>query len=53
MTVHKSDTDKPTKKSDDKQGLVVEFIQFLLKIGLFNKNIVKSMINNKDIFMWK
>ena len=44
-------TEKPVKKSDDKQGLFVEFIQFLMKIGMFNKNVVKSMLSNKEIFM--
>ena len=46
-----NETEKPVKKSDDKQGLFVEFIQFLMKIGMFNKNIVKSMLSNKEIFM--
>ena len=32
--------DEPIEKSDDKQGLFVEFIQFLIKIGMFNKNVV-------------
>ena len=47
--VQHSQTDK--KKSDDKQGLFVEFIQFLIKIGMFNKNVVMSMLSNKEIFM--
>ena len=46
-----NETEKNVKKSDDKQGLFVEFIQFLMKIGMFNKNIVKSMLSNKEIFM--
>ena len=50
-TVDKSETDKHIKNSDDKQGLFVEFIQFLIKIGMFNKNVVMSMLSNKDIFM--
>ena len=48
---NQSETEKPVKKSDDKQGLFVEFIQFLMKIGMFNKNIVQSMLSNKEIFM--
>ena len=43
--------DTVENKSEDKQGLFVEFIQFLIKIGMFNKNIVKSMLSNKHIFM--
>ena len=43
--------DTTEKPSDDKQGLFVEFIQFLIKIGMFNKNVVKSMLTNKEIFM--
>ena len=35
-----SENEKSVKKSDDKQGLFVEFIQFLMKIGMFNKNVV-------------
>ena len=46
-----NETEKPVNKSDDKQGLFVEFIQFLMKIGMFNKNIVQSMLSNKEIFM--
>ena len=49
-SVVQSKTEKPVKKSDDKQGLFVEFIQFLMKIGMFNKNIVQSMLSNKEIF---
>ena len=49
--VQHSQTDKPIEKSDDKQGLFVEFIQFLIKIGMFNKNVVMSMLSNKEIFM--
>ena len=50
-SVVQNETEKPVKKSDDKQGLFVEFIQFLMKIGMFNKSVVKSMLSNKDIFM--
>lgn len=35
----------------DKQSLFVEFIQFLIKIGMFNKKIVNSMLVNKEIFL--
>ena len=45
-------TEAPVKSNDkDKQGLFVEFIQFLIKIGMFNKNIVNSLLSNKEIFM--
>ena len=37
--------------SKEKQGLFVEFIQFLIRIGMFNKNTVISMLNNKDLFL--
>ena len=37
--------------SQEKQGLFVEFIQFLIRIGMFNKNTVISMLNNKDLFL--
>ena len=37
--------------SPEKQGLFVEFIQFLIRIGMFNKNTVISMLNNKDLFL--
>ena len=37
--------------SREKQGLFVEFIQFLIRIGMFNKNTVISMLNNKDLFL--
>ena len=46
-----NETEKPVKKSDDKQGLFVEFIQFLMKIGMFNKNVVQSLLSNKEIFL--
>ena len=49
--VVESETEKPAKRSDDKEGLFVEFIQFLMKIGMFNKNVVHSMLSNKEIFM--
>ena len=39
--------------SKEKQGLFVEFIQFLIRIGMFNKNTVISMLNNKDLFLWR
>jgi len=50
-TVKKTETDKHAKNSDDKQGLFVEFIQFLIKIGMFNKNVVMGMLTNKDLFI--
>ena len=50
--VIQNETEKPVKRSEYKPGLFVEFIQFLMKIGMFNKNIVKSMLSNKEIFMW-
>ena len=37
--------------SKEKQSLFVEFIQFLIRIGMFNKNVVLSMLNNKDLFL--
>ena len=37
--------------SKEKQGLFVEFIQFLIRIGMFNKNTVISMLNNRDLFL--
>ena len=37
--------------SEEKQGLFVEFIQFLIRIGMFNKNVVISMLKNKDLFL--
>ena len=39
------------RMSREKQGLFVEFIQFLIRIGMFNKNTVISMLNNKDLFL--
>ena len=35
----------------DKQGLFVEFIQFLIKIGMFNEQVVMSMLSNKELFL--
>ena len=51
ISIHHSQADKHIEKSDDKQGLFVEYIQFLIKIGMFNKNVVMSMLSNKEIFM--
>ena len=51
--VQHSQTDKPIEKSYDKQGLFVEYIQFLIKIGMFNKNVVMSMLSNKEICIWQ
>jgi len=34
----------------DKKGLFVEFIKFLIKIGMFNKDTVLTLLNNKDFF---
>merc|ERR1711872_418131 len=49
--IEKNQKHKSEENSGDKQGLFVEFIQFLIKIGMFNKNIVRSMLSNKHIFM--
>ena len=35
----------------DKQGLFVEFIQFLMRIGMFNEQVVRSMLSNKELFL--
>ena len=35
----------------DKQGLFVEFIQFLVRIGMFNEQVVRSMLSNKELFL--
>ena len=37
--------------AEDKQGLFVEFIQFLIKIGMFNEQVVMSMLSNKELFL--
>ena len=37
---------RPVKK----QGLFVEFVEFLIRSRLFNDKVVKSLLNNKDIF---
>ena len=58
----KQDTSEPLVKTEekgkakkhgaeDKQGLFVEFIQFLIKIGMFNEQVVMSMLSNKELFL--
>ena len=44
---------KETKETGgvDKQGLFVEFIQFLVRIGMFNEQVVMSMLSNKELFL--
>ena len=42
---------KKTQMSREKQSLFVEFIQFLIRIGMFNKDVVMSMLENKELFM--
>ena len=42
---------KTKETGGDKQGLFVEFIQFLIRIGMFNEQVVRSMLSNKELFL--
>jgi len=40
----------PLKSDKNGKKLFVEFIKFLIKIGMFNKDTVLTLLNNKDFF---
>ena len=47
-----STTRRPKQKAGGgkKQGLFVEFVEFLIRSRLFNEKVVKSLLDNKELF---
>ena len=41
---------KQSAHSGKKQGLFVEFVEFLIRSRLFNEKVVKSLLENKELF---
>jgi len=39
------------ERKGGKQGLFVEFVEFLIKSRLFNEKVVKSLMENKELFL--
>ena len=51
VQIQETERTKETGGGLDKQGLFVEFIQFLMRIGMFNEQVVRSMLSNKELFL--
>merc|ERR1719266_2950638 len=49
-TTTRGTTRRPKQAPGKKQGLFVEFVEFLTRGRLFNEKVVKSLLDNKELF---